>query len=159
MPIRSCNLSDAYAPSKKLCIIQEWFSESEASNGSISCPTPPVSPSLDRSDLSSKHDLSSSSEVTTCHSFEGQEQEDKLKDKVRAHDHHLQKLIDLHDDEKDEDADVHVMVSDCGTTLKLMFTDKKSRTILDDEVMMCFIWVPRWCRNDTLQYCLKLLGR
>ena len=122
--------------------MQEWFSESEASNGFTSCPLSSVSSSLDRLDLSSNDNQSSSSfvasddksQVMTSDSFEGQEQKDEPKDKVRAHDDPLQRLIHLDDDEKDADTDVHVLVSDCGTTLKLKFMDKKSGTMLDDEV-------------------------
>ena len=73
-------------------------------------------------------------------------QDDEPQDKVKPHpDHHHDMVQDNKEDE--DNVDVRVIVSDCGSTLRLRFMDHKSRTMLDDEVIMGMPFVCFVCQN------------
>ena len=62
-------------------------------------------------------------------------QDDEPPDKVRPNPDHHHDMVQ--DNEEDEDnVDVRVILTDCGSTLRLRFMDHKSRTMLDDVVII-----------------------
>ena len=127
---------------------QEWFSGTSTSslNNDLTNTCSPATAAISEAIVRAVSNIQSraSSQIMMFDASGGQD--DEPQDKVKPHPHHHHDMVQ--DNKEDEDnVDVRVIVSDCGSTLRLRFMDHKSRTMLDDEVIMGMPFVCFVCQN------------
>jgi hypothetical protein len=116
---------------------QEWVSGTSTSslNNDLTNTCSPATAAISAAIVRAVSNIQShaSSQIMT---FDASgKQDDGPQDKVRPFPHHHHGMVQGNQEDEDN-VDVRVILSDCGSTLRLRFMDHKSRTMLDDEVIM-----------------------